>query len=383
MRNSLDSNQSYENISFNGATKNIQKFEGFDFLRAIFAIAIVADHAGLFSIATLGKSTSPTDILYANFSYIAVPVFFQISLFLFYFKAKTAELKKFFHKRIIKLISLYLFWVFIFTLSKTLFTKGLNGITDFATLSFRSIIEFIISGGNSPFYFFFSLILITTLATLVLFFYKKITNDFLKLAISYCLLFLSCLLILSFSVTDLLLDFINGQESSIMKAISNIARWNYNPLNFLPYLFTASITVQEFYHDGNPQKTFPHLSKKLWCLFGLFLIFTLLEWFLLKNLVHYSRLSLVFGSWLLLYLALISKQKPNYAICFVSNLSLGIYAIHLFLTHIFWIESPNFTNAAFDVFSRLYVIARFLIVLGSSIAITYLLKKSRFLNKFV
>ncbi len=382
MQNPFNFNQSNQNKINNNFRETTQKFEGFDFLRAIFAIAIVADHAGLFSIVTIQGLTSGTDILYANFSYIAVPVFFQISLFLFYFKSKTVELEKFFQKRIVKLINLYLFWVFVFTLSKTLFTKGLNSINDFAPFSLRSIIEFIISGGNSPFYFFFSLILITALATLVIFFYQKIANNFLKLVISYCLLFLSCLLILSFSLTDLILDFINGQESSVMKAISNIARWNYNPLNFLPYIFTASITVQEFYHI-NPQEKHPHLKKKLWGLFCLFLIFTLLEWFLLKNLIHYSRLSLVFGSWLLLYLALISKQRPNYAIRFVSNLSLGIYATHLFITHIFWIESPNFTNVVFDVSPRLYVVARFLIVLGASIAMTYLLKKTKFLNKFV
>lgn len=369
---SLDSDRSFTNE---------QKFEGFDFLRAVFAIAIVADHTGLFSIVTIQGLTFATDILYANFSYIAVPVFFQISLFLFYFKSKKVELNSFFQKRIVKLINLYLFWISIFTLSKTLFTKGVAGITNFDSLSLRSVVEFIISGGNSPLYFFFSLIFITTLATLVLLLHKRIANDFLKLAISYCLLSLSCILILCFSVTDLVFNFTSVPETSIMKAISNIARWNYNPLNFLPYLFTASITVQEFY--GNPQKASLHLRKKLCSLFGLFLIFTLLEWFLLKNLVHYSRLSLVFGSWLLLYLALISKQKPKYAIYFVSTLSLGIYVTHLFVTHIFWIESPDFTNAIFDVSSRLYVIARFLIVLGASIAITYLLKKTKLLNKFV
>jgi hypothetical protein len=154
------------------------------------------------------------------------------------------------------------------------------------------------------------LILITALATLVILFYQKIANNFLKLVISYCLLFLSCLLILSFSLTDLILDFINGQELSVMKAISNVASWNYNPLNFLPYLFTASITVQELYY-GNPPKKSPQLRKKLWCLFCLFLIFTLLEWFVLKNLVHYSRLSLVFGSICLAILVIMSPSVES------------------------------------------------------------------------
>ncbi|BBC24301.1 acyltransferase family protein [Pseudanabaena sp. ABRG5-3] len=382
MQNLFKLNNLQLSMVVNNHKQKTQKFEGFDFLRAIFAIAIVADHAGLFSVATIQELTFATDILYANFSYVAVPVFFQISLFLFYFKGKNLELSSFFQKRIVKLIYLYLFWVSTFTFLKILFTKGLTGFTNFDSLSIRNILEFIISGGNSPLYFFFSLIFITSLAAVITFLRKKIANDSLQLVISYCLLTLFCLLILSFSFTDLVVNLIGSQEISAMTAISNIARWNYNPLNFLPYLFTASITVQEFY-QGDLQKQTLHLSKKLWSLFFLFLIFTLLEWFLLKNLFHYSRLSLVFGSWLLLYLALISKQKPAYTVSLVSNLSLGIYVTHLFLTHVFWIEAPNFSNAIFELLPRLYVIVRFLIVLGASIAITYLLKKTKLLNKFV
>lgn len=366
----------------NNNDQKTKKFEGFDFLRAIFAIAIVADHAGLFSVATIQELNFVTNALYANFSYVAVPVFFQISLFLFYFKGEKLELSIFFKNRIVKLIYLYLFWVSTFTALKILFAKGLTGFTGFDSLSVRSALEFIISGGNSPLYFFFSLIFITSLASGVIFLHKKTESNSLQLLISYCLLVLSCLLILSFSVTDIVINLIGSQEIPAMAAISNIARWNYNPLNFLPYLFTASITVQEFY-QGDLQKQDSYLNKRLWSLFFLFLIFTLLEWVLLKNLLHYSRLSLVFGSWLLLYLALISKQKPTYIISLVSNLSLGIYVIHLFLTHIFWIEFPNFSNITFDFLPRLYVIVRFVIVLVSSIAITYLLKKTKFLNKFV
>jgi hypothetical protein len=94
----------------------MHKFEGFDFLRAIFSLAIVADHTGLFSLATIYGTSTATNLLYANFSYIAVPAFLQISLFLFQLKSSRVVFKTFFQSRIAKLIYLYLFWLTSFVL---------------------------------------------------------------------------------------------------------------------------------------------------------------------------------------------------------------------------------------------------------------------------
>jgi peptidoglycan/LPS O-acetylase OafA/YrhL len=98
MVNPLDSNHSYENIGFNDATNNTQRFEGFDFLRAIFAIAVVAYKTRILHVPEILISNSWTYglsayILSGMVGALAVPVFFQISLFLFYYKSLNGNIK--------------------------------------------------------------------------------------------------------------------------------------------------------------------------------------------------------------------------------------------------------------------------------------------------
>jgi hypothetical protein len=360
-----------------------KKFKGFDFLRAIFSIAIVADHANLFTLATIGSITIWTDLLYANFSYIAVPVFLQISLFLFYLKSEKPEFHKFFRKRIIRLISLYLFWVVTLLLFSLVFKEGSPGISKLATLSVRGWIEFIVSGGNSPFYFFFSLIFLTTLAAILVLFFNKLGNFLARIRVSYCLLFISCALVFCFSAIDpIISNNIGTRGVSLIQIMSNIAHWDYNPLNFLPYIFTAAIVVQELNH-GKLNNTSLLFQLKLWSLFFLFLIFTLLEWASLESLTHYSRLSLVFGSWLLLYLAILSKREVPHIVRLISECSLGIYTLHLFFTHVFFVGNANFLSVLSDITPGLGILSNFFLALIGSIALTFLFKKIEGLKKLV
>lgn len=383
MTDSLAHNELQQGEPLKLLPKKETKFEGFDFLRAIFSIAIVADHSGFFTLATVQGVSTVTNLLYANFSYVAVPTFLQISLFLFYLKSEKVEFYKFFQKRIIRLISLYLFWVIAFVLFRLAFKEGSIEIAKLRTLSVRTWFEFIVSGGNSPFYFFFSLIFLTTIAALLVLFFKKIENLSARIKVSYLLLFISCILVFSFSVVDQIIsNYIGDRESSVIQTISSIARWDYNPLNFLPYIFTAAIVVQEF-NQGKLKKMAPLLKLKLWSLFSLFLVFTLLEWISLESLIHYSRLSLVFGSWLLLYLALLSTSKVPYIFSLISECSLGLYAIHLFFTHGFFADNVNFLSVFSNLVPSLAILAEFLLALSGSIALTLLLKKIKGLKKLV
>ena len=85
---SRDSNQS---IGQDHLVKE-KKFEGFDILRAIFSIAIVAYKTNFFYVPEILVSN---DLTYALSAYVfsgmvgalAVPVFLQISLFLFYYNS--------------------------------------------------------------------------------------------------------------------------------------------------------------------------------------------------------------------------------------------------------------------------------------------------------
>ncbi len=92
---------------------NVQqdRFVGFDFLCAIFAVLVVMLHANLFVVLTgkLGLK-SVADVLNANVGYLAVPVFFQIALFLFFLKHEQEGQTYFVKKRLPKLVALYLFW---------------------------------------------------------------------------------------------------------------------------------------------------------------------------------------------------------------------------------------------------------------------------------
>jgi len=361
--------------------RRASKFAGFDYLRAIFSIAIVSDHAGLFALASILGMSTLTDILYANFSYIAVPTFFQISLFLFYMKSEKAGLQYFIQKRLPKLISLYLFWITTKIICDLLI-KGESDAINMATASVRGLFEVIVSGGNSPFYFFFSLTFITVLAEILILLFKNLKNPPTKIKVSYFLLFSSCALILSFSIISLISNDPAYKEIVLLPTLFNITQWNYNPLNFLPYLFTAIIAIQE-YKAGKIQELTPQLKLKLYSLTALFLIFTLLEWTVLETLIHYSRLSLVFGSWLLLYLALLPTHKPAAIVALISNCSLGIYGFHLLFTHILFAGEKNILSPLSQLLPGLNILVNFCLALVGSVALTLLSKRAKWLKNFV
>jgi len=361
---------------------NKLRFESFDYLRAIFSVAIVADHVALFDLVTILGITTFSDILYANVSCIAVPVFFQISLFLFYIKSESLGFQYFAQKRFPKLISLYLFWV----TSKVVFDLLLSGESEALTVgtsSFRKFIEFAVSGGNSPFYFFFALIFITVLAEVLVFLFRKVESISEKLKVAYFLLVCSCILIFYLSIVGLLAGRAAGQpEAGVSSFISSLALWDYNPLNFLPYIFTAAIAVQEF-NLGKLNQLNRALKTKLGILLCLFLMFSTFEWIVLDDLLQHKRLSLVFGSWLLLYLALLSTQKVPAIVKFISSCSLGIYAFHVFFTSGLFLYNPKLLSAIAQISPQVEVLTKFLITLVSSIILTCLFRRIRILRYFV
>ncbi|EKQ68376.1 acyltransferase family protein [Leptolyngbyaceae cyanobacterium JSC-12] len=360
---------------------NKLRFESFDYLRAIFSVVIVADHVALFGLATIMNVTTLSDILYANVSCVAVPVFFQISLFLFYIKSESLGFQYLARKRLPKLIGLYLFWV----LSKVVFDVLLTGESEafnIATSSFGKFIEFVVSGGNSPFYFFFALIFITVLAESLVFLFRRMRNTSVRFIFCYLLLFGSCVLIVYLSIVGLFTAGNSGQAFKVPAFISSLALWDYNPLNFLPYIFTAAIAVQEF-NMGRFNQLNRSLKTKLWILFCLFLMFSTLEWIVLDDLLQHKRLSLIFGSWLLLYLALISTPKVPAIVKFISDCSLGIYAFHVFFTSSLFPYKPDLLSSVAQISPALEVLAKFGITLVSSITLTYFFKRVKALKNFI
>jgi len=337
------------------------KLSGFDFLRAIFSVIVVAVHSNVLVFLT-GKLqlTTIADIFNLNVGYLAVPIFFQISLFLFFLKSEN-EPRYFLKKRLAKLVYLYLFWVIL----KLVFDAVVLRKTDKLIEEFSSgenFISFVISGGSSAFYFFFSLLFLTALAEgfrLALF---RIKSDLSKDRIRYFCLINSCILVFSFPVIVAMTG-----NHNWLTAIGN-------PLCFLSFIFTASISQQEFSKGGInlSKKSF---KLKLWTLAFLFLVFTLLEWIFYTKFPHYARVSLVFGSWLLLYSALLSTQKVPKLIRFLSGCSLGIYGFHVFILDI----TPSFESFS-EVLPSSDPLIRFAIGLFGSIALTLILRRVKILK---
>lgn len=200
MNNSLD--QNFIDIK-------TQRFESFDFLRAIAVIAIVAYKTKIFNIPEI---LAPNSFTYGLSAYVlngmvgalAVPVFLQISLFLFYLKSENTGVRYFFQKRLPRLISLYVFWVVSITLFDSLSGGGWNSIREIVS-SLKSFVLFIISGNNTPYFFFFALIFVTVIAEiLVLLFGRLEKTSTKKRSVTVCSL-VSLFCCLSFRFWILLL----------------------------------------------------------------------------------------------------------------------------------------------------------------------------------
>jgi hypothetical protein len=148
-------------------------FHGFDYLRVILCIFVVALHTGilgwaLFIVPTSGvTSITLKDIVFVNIFYVAVPAFLLLSLFLYVHNMKNKI--GYFRKRVVYLVTIYIFWSLIY--------MGLSdgGITVSKLLDAR----YIISGGNLLFglpYFLFDLILLIIITEGLLYVKQKVSE---------------------------------------------------------------------------------------------------------------------------------------------------------------------------------------------------------------
>jgi hypothetical protein len=393
----LGENKFQHNNSHLYSPSKEKRFEGFDFLRAIFSISIVAYKTQLFYIPTLlvssGLAYVLSDyILSGIVGAIAVPVFLQISLFIFDIKSNKIGSVYFTKNRLSRLIYLYLFWVTLIFLYDILFISKFVALSEkFSSL--KQFILFIVSGNNTPYFFFFSLIVLTTCSEILISLFRNPEKQSQKTKLSYYLLGISCVWVFACSTLDPIIDR-TGIQYPFLNGINNLTKWDYNPLNFAPYIFTAAITAQE-YEEGKLQVFNKFIKQKVICLLGLALMFFILEWILTSNrfliqvdqapLDHYMRLSLLFGSWSLLYISLLSKPKVPAIVKFVSNLSLGIYGFHVFFVFkkpLSFDGIPVLKNI-FQYFPALQILTDFLIVLFGSMALAFIFYNIKMTRKWV
>lgn len=293
-------------------------FQTFDLYRAIFAIFVVAWHTHALGETELFSSTdkfsvSLVDVIYFNVFLIAVPLFFQVSLFLYVKNRKNT--KEYFKKRIVNLLYLSFFWV----------SCWLFFITGIEPIPLKEIPIFIITGGRSIFYFFISLLLLTVVTEFIL-----RTEKFFKpktyLIIQWLLLLVSILVLV-----------FKGVISNYLGEYLRLFFVPYSsPINFIPYVFVAIIINQLC------KKNKISIGSKFYVVsLTIYILLSFIEWNTLPNSIYiiydgypfppYERISLIFGSATLLLFAIYKDIKTPKIINYLSASSLGIYCIHYFV----------------------------------------------------
>ncbi len=297
-----------------------QRYHGFDYLRALMTLAIVAWHIKLFGISDIAKinlyknhSFIFSDLINYHFLLLGVPVFFLISLFLFSYRIlnETGYLTK----RLERLSYLYIFWTGFWLIV----FKAVYGYSFIRLDSAKKIVLLIITGGHSLYYFLFSLIILTGISFIVS-----------KLRVRYLwpLLIITLLFMIIFPLSL-------GKNNSFQYFV---AYWN--PVNFLPYVLISAIVAKYMQKEGI-ESYYPEMKKCILLLFILLIVSSFLEWKYFVNVNNfkydaqaipsYTRVSVVIGSTIFFLSSFFIRKPPNRIIRFLSEYSLGIYLTHGFI----------------------------------------------------
>lgn len=289
---------------------------GFDYLRAFMSLAVVAWHLRVFGLSGFFDPEGYrhhfitfSDIINMQVLLLAVPVFFLVSLFL-YFEHGAMD-NHYFVRRVRKIAGLYGFWLAVF-----LVIYGCSyGFSSLVPVGGWDLLRKIISGWGSLYYFFFSLLLLTCLARFIAPFPRRLV--WLLLAVSLAVLW----------VMDLLVK--SGVTSG-----SLVAYWN--PVNFLPYLFLARLFAD---YNGRQDLTSNPFPLALFILLTMGCVLAAVgEWHWLISghnfayndcaLPCYTRVSLALGAAIVFRLSWFIRYRPNYVVRFLADYSLGLYCLH-------------------------------------------------------
>ncbi len=305
---------------------------GFDYLRAIFTVLVVVWHAdGVSFIGRMQPSCQwVVDLFYYNICLLAVPVFIQMSLFIFYCK-QVDDNRYLLKKRIPSLIAIYIAWMSI----GVIFNSSFGNINYLLQLtSIKAFLLLLVTGSRPELYFLFSLIFVTFVAAVNI---KILSNQKNSIYIQSLLLFISLVIITCLNIATI----------STHQAIFSVY---WNPICFLPYVFSSSILVS-FCSTKELDKNFS-LHKKIFVLILsiIFLLLLYLEWSLLNLpeffdnylLPPYTRISLVFGTFIVSYCSTLVKKQPSPIIQKLSKQSLAIFLIHGYILYFF--SKIDYTN---------------------------------------
>jgi surface polysaccharide O-acyltransferase-like enzyme/cbb3-type cytochrome oxidase subunit 3 len=336
-------------------------FHGFDYLRVILCVFVVALHTGLlgwtFFIVPNSHITTIAieDIVYANVFFVAVPAFLLLSLFLYVHNMKNKI--GYFRKRVVYLGTIYIFWSLIYM------GMSAGGITGLKLLDIR----YIISGGDIVFglpYFLFDLILLI-MVTEVLIYIKNRTSERSFILSNIILIGVS-------SLYFIVLPFL----PTLSLPIDNV--FIISGSSILNYLAYPSIVLLLYYSYSKGKLV--TISWKIYALLSALIITSgVIEWIVLPNKVvyggfiipPYGRISVVLTSVLFILLALQVTKKAPRVIKELATLTLGIYLLH--------IPVMKFLEYGFHEFYLLSAFARleyFIIIFMTTVIVTYMIKKT-------
>lgn len=296
---------------------------GLDLLKAVSIVFVMLWHLQLFRVHMSTEDMLPGVLviflnIFYNISLTAVPIFYLVSLFLFY--SKHADDPVYFRYRLRRVFTLFLFWVgiqfFLFYLilkihfgffpSFQLTVKLMKGSSNIHS-TFYFIMQTIMKGGPrlpistagaSVFYFLFNMCILTIIA----FFYRKIKNTKARQLIG---LFIIIISLLYFEFNSLY-----GNKFTY---------WRID--NFLIYIPLADLLAL------NKSKFFKY-DKLYFLVFVLFFI----QDQLISNTIHtlfpYGRIAIVCGTLTLFCFIYQSNFKYRKAVVFLSTYSLGLFAMH-------------------------------------------------------
>ncbi|MUH00485.1 acyltransferase family protein [Scytonema sp. UIC 10036] len=280
---------------------------------------------------------------------IAVPLFYIVSLYLFFQKPELP----YFKKRLIRLVKLYLFWSVFQNIFYIIATKQLPAWSWDIITGLQPSLPLV---GDSVFYFLFNLMVLLIFA----FLYQMQSKKF-KLIVSYILVGFS---LFYFEA----LYFFN----------SNLPyHWL---INFLIYIPIA------FYLVNNPEK----ILKFKGCYLITYILFSLHDIYLrIYNQIPsiYGRVSIVFGA-LTIFCYVYSPQNNQKSLLVekLAKYSLGLFAIHKYWQYLFVLLLQKYkiamTIGVFGIPLNIVFLVESVFVVFLTILSIYLLKSTPF-KRFV
>jgi surface polysaccharide O-acyltransferase-like enzyme len=346
-------------------------FYGFDYLRILFALFIIAWHIKLLGMDELfspmkGSNFIPSlsDIIYCNIFLVAVPLFILVSLFLYIFNHKTK--KNYFVKRSKHILFLYVFWTLVTTIGLLVASRiGLSvALKQVITLHEIFSVEYILSGGNSVTYFLIEILIMTLIVEVMLQLKQRIKP-----------IHFNILTVLLFGVSCILMAVMSTISGLFDSHIAFLFLVYYSPLNFLPYPFLALILYDLYNRNSSILNRWQNML-----IFLVMVLLIIVEWKTLPSnillvadyflLPQNSRLSLVFASVLLFVFFINFNIYGGKTVKMLSETTLGVFLLHNFIIKIYPYIIPGLV-----VYKSNNMPLYYAIIVVTSFVIAYCIKK--------